>query len=285
MNFRLGCAIWAYKGWIGDLFPPESHPRDFLRLYSQRFITVEGNTTFYSIPDAETIARWAKETPTEFQFCLKLPKAFTHQGLLEPHLSEILHFLNQMKGLGTRLGPFLAQLPPSYSPALLEDLEAFLMALPRSQAEFALEVRHPDWFQEPHRRRLTDLLEELGIGQVLLDTRPIYEVPDDPQLHSERRKPRLPLQLSVTAPFSLIRYISHPNLEMNQPFMEIWVARIDEWLQQGTRIYFFVHCPVEKRSPTNAHYLQYLLEKWAVPVPPLPWNQLEPFSTQLRLFE
>lgn len=284
MSFWLGCAIWAYKGWVGDLFPLESRSGDFLRLYGQRFTAVEGNTTFYSIPDAETVARWRSETPTGFQFCLKLPKLLTHAGNLEPQIAKTLAFVEQMAALGDRLGPLFAQLPPGYSPRYLDDLETFLTALPRHKADFALEVRHPDWFKQPHSQHLDDLLEELGIGRVLLDTRPIYDVPDDPQLNLERRKPRLPLLPSVTAPFSLIRYISHPDLEMNQRFMQEWVAFINEALRQGTRIYFFVHCPMEERSPANARHFQHLLEQHRVPVPSLPWNNLEPPPAQLSLF-
>jgi uncharacterized protein YecE (DUF72 family) len=285
MNFRIGCAIWAYRGWLGDFFPSNSRAGDFLRLYSQRFTTVEGNTTFYSVPDAETVDRWVTETSSGFEFCLKLPKFLTHAGELKPRLPEALHFIEQMRKLGDRLGPLFAQLPPSYGPDRLGDLETFLAALPRDQAEFALEVRHLDWFKEPYSSRLTDLLEKLGIGRVLLDTRPIYDVPDDPQLHSERRKPRLPLQLSVTAGFSLIRYISHPDLEMNQPFMQEWVNQVDEWLRQGTRIYFFVHCPLEERSPANARHFQHALEQRGVPVPSLPWDAIVATNpTQLNLF-
>ncbi|MGA7933872.1 MAG: DUF72 domain-containing protein [Kovacikia sp.] len=285
MDFRIGCAIWAYKGWLGDFFPPGSHAREFLRLYSQRFTTVEGNTTFYSIPDSETVDRWASETPAGFEFCLKLPKSCTHAGDLEPRIPETLYFIERMGGLGDRLGPLFAQLPPGYGPAHWDDLRAFLTALPQKKAEFALEVRHPDWFKEPHSSKLTDLLKELGIGRVLLDSRPMYEVPDHPQLHSERRKPRLPLQLSVTAPFSLIRYISHPDRTINQPFMQEWLTQVDEWLGQGTRIYFFVHCPVEERSPANARHFQQLLEQHGAPIPPLPWNAIaQELPTQLDLF-
>jgi len=283
MNFHLGCAIWAYKGWLGELFPSDSRAADFLHLYSRRFTTVEGNTTFYSIPDADTVQRWAAETPDGFKFCLKLPKSLTHNGLLQPSLPGTLAFLERMGGLGDRLGPLFAQLPPSYSPARFADLEAFLTALPRHETEFALEVRHLDWFKAPYAEQLTDLLERLGVGRVLLDTRPIYDAPDDPQLHSERKKPKLPLQPSVTAPFSLIRFISHPDLAMNQPYLEEWLALVAQWLQQGTRIYFFVHCPVEERSPANARHFQSLLEQRGVPVPALPWNQLDT-PTQLKLF-
>lgn len=284
MNFRIGCAVWAYKGWLGDLFPPESRSNEFLRLYSQRFTTVEGNTTFYSVPDAETVNRWATETPEGFQFCLKLPKTLTHTGKLQPQISETLRFLDRMRGLGDRLGPLFAQLPPAYSPAHLGDLEEFLTALPCKDAEFALEVRHLDWFKPPHADRLTELLDELNIGRVLLDTRPIYDAPDDPQLDSERRKPKLPLQPSITAPFSLIRFISHPDRDFNQPYLEQWVTQVDEWLRQGIRLYFFVHCPLEERSPTNARHFQHLLEQQGVSVPPLPWNALEQPPAQLELF-
>lgn len=132
-----------------------------------------------------------------------------------------------MLSLGDRLGLIFAQLLPSYSPALLDDLTSFLEACLDSKVSLALEVRHPDWFQEPHASQLI-VLEQLGVGRVLLDTRPIYTGADDPQLQSERRKPKLPLQLSVTAPFSLIRFISHPNSDFNFSFLKEWVTTIEQ---------------------------------------------------------
>ncbi|HEY9800685.1 MAG TPA: DUF72 domain-containing protein [Leptolyngbyaceae cyanobacterium] len=284
MNFFIGCAVWAYKGWVGEFYPQGSRASEFLHLYSRRFTTVEGNTTFYAIPNPETVSRWAKETPPGFEFCLKLPRDITHQGLLKPYIPAALTFLEGMRPLGKRLGPIFAQLPPSYAPALIDDLASFLEAWPRTTALLALEVRHPDWYQEPYKSNLTQLLETLGVGRVLLDSRPIYTGEDDPQLASERRKPKLPLQLSVTTSFSLIRFISHPNLMVNQPFMEEWVQQIQQWLEAGTRIYFFVHCPTEERSPHNARHFQQLLEHNNVPVPPLPWSQLQHPPQQLNLW-
>lgn len=283
MSFFIGCALWGYKDWVGELFPPGSRASEFLRLYSQRLTTVEGNTTFYSVPDEATVARWAAETPSGFQFCPKLPRAVTHAGLLHPHLDEALRFLERMQGLGDRLGPLFAQLPPDYSPANLADLAAFLSALSRTTAEFAVELRHPNWFTSPYSTQLTELLQELGIGRVLLDTRPIYDVSDNPQLHSERKKPRLPLQFSVTAPFSLVRYISHPDQDTNRPFLQDWIPHVDQWLQQGTRIYFFVHCPIEARSPANLRFIQHLFQQHPLPISPLPWDGLDSFPVQLNL--
>ncbi|PMB18288.1 hypothetical protein CEN40_22575 [Fischerella thermalis CCMEE 5205] len=284
MSFFIGCAVWAYKGWVGELFPPGTRPADFLHLYSRRFTTVEGNTTFYAIPNQETVARWATDTPPGFEFCLKLPRHITHNQQLQPYIPDALKFIEVMRPLGKRLGPIFAQLPPSYAPTLLDDLTAFLSAWPHTEIPLALEVRHRDWFKEPHASNLKALLEKLGVGRVLLDSRPIYTGDDDPQLQLERRKPKLPVQFSITAPFSLIRFISHPNLELNQPFMAEWVTQIQQWLQQGKRIYFFVHCPLEERSPNTARHFQKLLEQNGVKVPPLPWDNLDSPPNQLNLW-
>jgi uncharacterized protein YecE (DUF72 family) len=284
MNFRLGCAIWAYKGWLGDVFPLGSTPSKFLQLYSQRFNTVECNATFYSVPSTDTVARWKQETPEGFEFCPKLPRSITHQGELQSHITEGLRFIELMQGLGSRLGPIFAQLPPSYGPQSFQDLEAFLVGLSGCGAALALEVRHLQWFQPFEAVRLNALLQRLSIGRVLLDTRPIYECEDNPQLTSERRKPRVPLQPEVTAPFTLIRYISHPDRDFNRGFMADWVADLACWLPQGVRVYLFVHCPVEEHSPQNARLFQQLLEEGGVVVDPLPWNLLAPEPTQLGLF-
>lgn len=284
MSFSIGCAIWAYKGWLGDFFPPRSPASQFLRLYSQRFTTVECNATFYSVPSAATLQRWVQATPAGFEFCPKFPRSLTHAGALQPHIQEALNFIDLMQTLGDRLGPIFAQLPPGYGPQSLGDLATFLEGIRDCDADLALEVRHPHWFQEPHVGQLADLLQSLQIGRVLLDSRPMYQGLEDPQLASERRKPNLPLQPIVTAPFSLIRYISHPQRDCNQPFLLDWVQDISQWLQHGTRIYFFVHCPVEEHSPRTAEYFHHLLQDREVNVSPLPWDQLALPPEQLSLF-
>ncbi|MEG3435650.1 DUF72 domain-containing protein [Pannus brasiliensis CCIBt3594] len=284
MTFYLGCAVWSYKGWVGEFYPPKTQSKDFLSLYSQRFNTVEGNTTFYAVPDAGTVARWKQETPSGFKFVPKLPRTITHSGLLTPHLSDAIAFISRMQGLGDRLGPIFAQLPPSYSPEYLADLVNFLTAIADYDVAIAVEVRHRDWFEDPHRERLNDSLEKLSIGRVLLDTRPIYNCPDDPQLASERRKPELPLQPDLTANFTLIRFISHPEGIYNHAYLREWATRVGRWLQSGTDVYFFVHCPVEEHSPFTARDFYRLLIEKKVKLAPLPWDRLQTPPEQLSLF-
>ncbi|WP_404786837.1 DUF72 domain-containing protein [Altericista sp. CCNU0014] len=284
MSFKLGCAIWAYKGWIGDVFPPGTSASKFLQLYSQRFATVECNATFYSVPAAETIARWVRETPSGFEFCPKFPRSITHEGALQPKIDDALRFIALMQGLGDRLGPLFVQLPPNYGPQSFSDLEAFLKGLHACGVPLALEVRHPQWFNAAPTTSLNSLLQSLSIGRVLLDSRPVYECDDNPEQTAARRKPRLPLQPAVTAPFAFIRYISHPDRFLNREFMMGWASDLQNWLQQGKSIYLFVHCPVEEHSPQNARYFQQLLEERSVPIPPLEWEIAPPPPVQLDLF-
>jgi len=285
MKFFIGCAVWSYKGWIGDFYPKGSRNSDFLNLYSRRFQAVEGNTTFYAVPNAETVAKWARETPADFRFCLKLPREISHNGRLQPLIPKALEFTEQMRPLGTRLAPLFLQLPPNYSPRLIDDLALFLESWQQTKLPLAVEVRHSDWFIEAESSQLNQLLEGLGIGRVLLDSRPIYTGDNDPQLESERRKPKLPLQFTVTSKFSLIRFISHPKLEMNQQFMGEWVKQIQDWLEEDKEIYFFVHCPVEEYSPRNARYFYRILKENGISVPVLPWDEIAPEPNQLSLWE
>ena len=281
--------IWAVQfgpiraGW-GIFILRAVLPAQLLQLYAERLTTVEVNATFYSTPSPETVRRWAEQTPESFQFCPKFPRAVSHSGRLHPHRDEAVDFIQLMQGLGPRLGPLFVQLPPGYGPQQFPDLATFLTEINSSdEVRLAVEVRHPQWFQPPYADQLNDLLSSLQIGRVLLDSRPIYQGPDDPQVHSQRRKPKLPLQPATTAPFTVIRYISHPQRELNDVFLGNWVTILQTWLRQGIDAYFVVHCPLEEQSPRTAQLFQQLLQE-QITIPPLPWDQLTPPSTQLSLF-
>lgn len=286
--FYLGCAVWAFKDWVGDFYPSGSRAGEFLRLYSDRLTTVEGNTTFYSIPDMATVDRWAAQTPETFRFCPKIPRLYSHSGALMPHFAEAVAFLNILQRLGSRLGPVFLQLPPSYGPERFADLQEFLTQWPRATAPIAVEVRHLGWFEPAEAQRLRDLLQRLGVGRVLLDSRTMYDgqadgLPD-PQAASARRKPRVPLQPIVTADFTLVRYISHPDLNFNESYILQWVPQLVEWLQQGKTVYLFIHCPDEARSPAIARYFYDTLKAAYPDLPPLPWDAVAQPAAQLSLF-
>ena len=283
--FYLGCAVWAYKEWLGTLFPPGSKSSEFLRLYSHRMTTVEGNTTFYASPKPEIVLRWAEETPETFKFCFKLPREISHSGHLARKLDETLAFVDLLRPLGPRLGPFFLQLPASYDPDQLGDLTKWLAGWPIGQ-RVAVEVRHDDWFCEPHEAALQALLEAHGAGRVLMDVRPLDLGPlpgAEADLQRARdNKPSVPLHPLHSGGFALIRYISHPDLPLNAPLLDEWAERVATWLAAGVETYFFLHCPIEALSPEVARDFQMRLEQ-RTSVPPLPWNAIDG-GEQLRMF-
>ncbi|MFB6373198.1 MAG: DUF72 domain-containing protein, partial [Bradymonadaceae bacterium] len=248
--------------------------REFLALYTERMTAVEGNTTFHHIPSRERVAGWAETMPPAFRICPKLHRSITHEGPLCERKADAADFLQPMKAFGDNLGPFHLQLPPRYGPENFADLRHFLSAWPREPAPVAVEVRHRQWYQSPAESRLDDLLDELGVGRVILDSRPIHERDLNPRLQSERDKPAVPLVTPRTAPFAVIRYISHPDIPQNDAYLEPWADRIAAWLEEGTQVYFFVHCPLERKSPRIAQRFQGMLEARDASVPPLPWNEL-----------
>src|SRR5260370_38511514 len=98
----IGCPMWGYKEWVGEFFPPHTPQSDFLRLYSRKLTTVEGNTTFYAIPAAETVARWRAQTPQTFRFCFKIPRGISHTPGLGNHRQQPSFFTARIRGLWQR---------------------------------------------------------------------------------------------------------------------------------------------------------------------------------------
>ena len=281
-KFFLGSAVWAHQGWVGNFFPKGTKQADYLREYARRLTTVEGNTTFYATPSRETVLHWVEETPDYFRFCLKLPRSVSHAGQLMPHLSEALRFAELMGNLGTRLGPMFLQLPPRYSPKLTYDLQKFLEAWPR-EVQLAVEVRHLDWYQEPHYESLNTLLHAHAVGRVIIDTRPIRTLSG---AHIDRgtmqvqveaaqeRKPDVPVLPVRTAPFAFVRYIGHPDVEANAPLLDEWAEQMAAWLKEGAKIYAFCHAPDQTYAPPICRGLYDRIAA-RVPLDPLPWDEAD----------
>lgn len=284
--FYIGCPMWGYKEWVGSLFPTHTPQSDFLRLYSNRLSTVEGNTTFYATPSVETITRWRQETPETFRFCPKVSRSISHAPHLDMKKDETLFFVERMRGLGTRLGPMFLQLPPAFAPAHLPQLQAFLAFWP-TDVRLAVEVRHPDFYTEPHASTLNSLLSHHQVARVMMDTRPIrVGSPQEQQvLQARERKPNLPLQIATTTDFTFVRYIGHPRMEVNEPFLEEWAQQLGQWLTQGLTLFVFCHCPFEKHSPDICAELYHRVRA-LVPLPALSWIPEKPDMgiEQERLF-
>jgi uncharacterized protein YecE (DUF72 family) len=284
--FYIGAPIWSYKGWVGNFFPASTPSSDYLRLYSRRLNAVEGNTVFYALPSSEVIARWNQETPATFRICPKVPRSISHAHHLESNREETMLVVERLSGLGVRLGPMFLQLPPSFGPAQLSALEAFLEFWP-TNVRLAVEVRHTAFFEVEHAATLNTLLSQYRVARVMMDTRPIRIGSGEEKqvLQARERKPNLPLQIAVTTDFVFVRYIGHPRMEVNEPLLDSWAHQLAEWLQGGLTAYVFCHCPFEVHSPAICYAL-YQRVRARVPLPPLSWQSELPAPKleQGRLF-
>ena len=282
MNFYIGCPIWSWKGWVGNFYPEGTKPSEFLHEYTRRLTTVEGNTTFYAVPAQKTLEGWAAEMPPTFRFCPKVPKAISHEGKLMDNVERAREFINIMSQLDTRLGPMFLQLPPRYSPKLLSDLQAFLALWPR-EVRLAVEVRHLDWFDSPHDESLNELLSEHNMARVTIDTRPIRDLDGDEilagsvyqsLLEARERKPNVPVAPKRTSDFIFVRYIGHPDIEVNRLYLKEWGDYFIPQLQEDADVYMFCHSPNNLAAPWLCRKLYALVEK-EVNLPPLPWNEVD----------
>ena len=77
---------------------------------------------------------------------MKLPRAITHEARLVSVRAPLAAFLEQVAGLGSRLGPLLVQLPPSLAFERRLALRFFDLLRALHAGPVALEPRHATWF-------------------------------------------------------------------------------------------------------------------------------------------
>ena len=142
---HVGTAGWTIPRRVCDRFASEGTA---LERYAARFSAAEINSTFYRAHRPQTFARWASTVKEGFRFAVKMPKAVTHDCKLVGTAGPLKTFLEETQNLGTRLGPFLLQLPPSlaYDGSVAKAFFDLLRAC--TSHPVVCEPRHPTWFTE-----------------------------------------------------------------------------------------------------------------------------------------
>lgn len=288
-SLYLGCPLWGFQGWVGNFYSADARPAEFLEQYARVFNTVEGNTTFYSLPSAESVNRWRLSTPCWFRFCFKFPREVTHQRMLEDADEMTNEFLNRLSPLEDRLGPLMLQLPPGFAPDRLKSLDRYLGNLP-GDLELAVEVRHREFFaRDDIGRALDDLLERRGCDRIVLDARALHGGdPSHPDVVAARHgKPDLPVVPRALGRHPMIRYVGHPDPSANDAWLELLCDTVAEWIDDGRTPFVMVHCPNSRHVPALARRLHRLLIDWNLDVgelPPWPSERTDGQHDQLPLF-
>ena len=231
-----GASGYAFKEWKGRFYPDQIQPEALLAYYAERLPTVEINNTFYQMPKAEVLARWAETTPAGFRFSIKAPRRITHSARLatDGAAEPLAHLYKTLEALGARRGPVLFQLPPflKKDPARLRD---FLQLLPAGHRA-VFEFRHDSWFDD----EIYALLQGAGAALCLSE-----------------REDSAPPPLVETASWGYLRLRLETYADAD---LAAWAARLAATGWHEAYAYFM-------HEPTAPGYAQALLGLMAAPDP------------------
>lgn len=165
MTIRIGTAAWALPRTVREQFPAGASN---LARYAGRFSIAEINSSFYRPHRRTTYERWAASVPENFRFAVKLPKAISHEARLADSGDLLPRFIEEIGGLGARLGPVLVQLPPGL-PFDKPVADAFFAQLSGMVASVVCEPRHASWFAPDAGA----LLKRHRVARVAADPAPV----------------------------------------------------------------------------------------------------------------
>jgi len=190
----IGTSSWADPGFVEEWYPDGLPARERLPFYAERFEGVEVNSTFYAIPSAKTTATWAKVTPDDFTFDVKLHRLLSRHAAGPSSLPKDLRsrartnergrlkltkrleaavadrLLEGVEPLGDKLATFLMQLTPAFGPRdhQLDELAPLVERL-SAAAPLAIELRNRFWLDERRIERTLGWFEEHGAVFVSID--------------------------------------------------------------------------------------------------------------------
>ncbi len=282
-SINLGTSSWQFEEWRGVFFPAGLTRPNYLTYYAGHFNSVEVNTTFYGLPRPATLLNWIESVPPGFTFCLKFPRAITHEKRLEDCTQDTLVFLDVLRSLGPAAAPALLQFPPDFTRQIYgRRLATYLdwLAGEMSGLRIGVEVRAPDLMTPA----FAAYLAERGLAYVLVDRVETIDAFDFWWSLVEQGK---------TPPFALIRWIGDDKdgpkgnnalVAPRDAQLDQWSVRLAQLQQTGLDIYGYMHNPYEGHSPASLRRLQ---ERLAHHIPLPLWPPVTAGSTppaQMTLF-
>ena len=154
----VGCSGWFYWHWRGTFYPAGSSSGAWFEHYANTFRTVELNAPFYCWPKVSAVKGWVRQAGRrKFTYTVKVSDLITHVKRFSRTDALVRDFHHVGDLLGSRMGCFLFQLPPSfrYSKARLDRIVRQLDPARRNVVEF----RHRSWWNE----RVYDAFRKAGI--------------------------------------------------------------------------------------------------------------------------
>lgn len=270
-RLRIGLPMWSNKAWLGQWFPSELHHDHPLTFYSHVFKSVEGNTSFYGIPDSKTIKQWYQASTADFRFLMKFPRTISHgpSKLVDNFRQQQDSVLRLVDGLEDRLGPLFLQCPGTLGPQQMDQFRFFLEAVKQLLPHQAvtIEVRHPQFFDRAeHEQALLRLCHDFDVSRTLFDSRGLFSdcCTSSQVLDAQKKKPRLPVHPTATASCQVVRFIGHSDFLKNTDYWQQWRQKIEQWLGENRKVYFFLHTAGNDNVYSCS---QVLCQQWGIELP------------------
>jgi uncharacterized protein YecE (DUF72 family) len=151
-----------------------------LEAYSRAFSFVEVNSTFYEIPNLETVKSWRKRVLPDFEFSVKCHRDVTHRHILEPNEESLRTFDTMIEICNALRSKFLVlETPPKMDFGLekMKSIEAFFNSVELKGTKLIWEVRRRK--DEPLPRGLVELMSSHNIVQVVDLSRDVLATESD----------------------------------------------------------------------------------------------------------
>ncbi|PZM14929.1 hypothetical protein CPY51_09040 [Rhizobium tubonense] len=145
-DFYIGCSGWFYWHWKGKFYPEAIPTNQWFSIYQAEFETVELNAPFYSWPTIAAVRTWLRQAESSFVYTVKVCELITHVMRFEGTETLVRDFGFIADLLGSRMGCFLYQLPPSvhFEEAMLQRILGQIDPRHRNVVEF----RHKSWWRD-----------------------------------------------------------------------------------------------------------------------------------------
>ena len=263
VEVRIGISGWTYEPWRGSFYPPGLAHRRELAYVAERMNSVEINSSFYSLQRPSSYTAWAAAVPDDFVFAVKGGRFLTHLKKLAEIDTPLANFYaSGVLALGTRLGPFLWQLPPNLGFDVAR-LEGFFERLPRTAgAAAAIAAGHDQ--RIPTDRALTETAEPdrplrhaIEVRHESFRSAAFYDLlrRRDVALVVADNPGKWPIIEELTTDFMYVRLHGHDVLYASgydDESLDAWAARIRAWTAAGQDVYVYCDNDIKVRAPYDA---------------------------------
>lgn len=238
-KFFFGCSGFSYSHWRNSFYPAELPNYKMLDFYSQRFNTVEINSSFYNFPTKETIVRWHESTKPGFVFSLKANRQITHMKKLCNCSALLERFFGIASGLKEKTGCILFQLPPQMKKNI-PLLHSFAESLPQG-FKSVIEFRHASWFD----KETFSLLRDFGVGYCIVSA------------------PQLPCIIDATADFAYVRFhgiTSWYSYNYSEQDLQYWATELRKLAKKCKQVFAYFNNDYNAFAVQNCLRLKELIE-------------------------